>query len=55
MRIGVTRLPRTGCRARITFRSKFLVEPDGGNSLVVSLWGLPFDGKMGVGGSMNTS
>jgi 2,4-dichlorophenol 6-monooxygenase len=51
---GVT----TTCRDRLsgedfTVRSKFLVGADGGNSLVAEHLGLPFDGKMGVGGSMN--
>jgi len=34
-------------------RSRFLVGADGGNSLVAEHAGLPFEGKMGVGGSMN--
>ena len=51
---GVT----TTCRDRltgndVTIRSKFLVGADGGNSLVAEHAGLPFEGKMGVGGSMN--
>ena len=51
---GVT----TTCRDRltgkdITIRSKYLVGADGGNSLVAEHCGLPFEGKMGVGGSMN--
>lgn len=36
-----------------TVRSKYLVGADGGNSLVAEHLGLPFEGKMGVGGSMN--
>ncbi|MHA7778028.1 FAD-dependent oxidoreductase [Roseibium sp. M-1] len=36
-----------------TIRSKYLVGADGGNSLVAEHAGLPFEGKMGVGGSMN--
>jgi len=36
-----------------TIRSKYLVGADGGNSLVAEQAGLPFEGKMGVGGSMN--
>ncbi|WP_299470758.1 FAD-dependent monooxygenase [uncultured Roseibium sp.] len=36
-----------------TVRSKYLVGADGGNSLVAEHAGLPFEGKMGVGGSMN--
>ena len=51
---GVT----TTCRDRltgkdVTVRSKYLVGADGGNSLVAEHLGLPFEGKMGVGGSMN--
>ncbi|MBA4351675.1 MAG: 2,4-dichlorophenol 6-monooxygenase [Rhodobacter sp.] len=51
---GVT----TTCRDRLTgktftVRSKYLVGADGGNSLVAEHLGLPFEGKMGVGGSMN--
>ena len=51
---GVT----TTCRDRltgkdITIRSKYLVGADGGKSLVAEHAGLPFAGKMGVGGSMN--
>lgn len=37
----------------ITIRSKFLVGADGGNSKVAEDAGLPFEGQMGVGGSMN--
>lgn len=51
---GVT----TTCRDRLTgkeltIRSKYLVGADGGKSLVAEHAGLPFEGKMGVGGSMN--
>ncbi|MFC3087369.1 FAD-dependent monooxygenase [Tabrizicola soli] len=51
---GVT----TTCRDRLTgkdftVRSKYLVGADGGNSLVAEHLGLPFEGRMGVGGSMN--
>ena len=51
---GVT----TTCLDRLTgkeftVRSKFLVGADGGNSKVAEHAGLPFEGKMGVGGSMN--
>lgn len=51
---GVT----TTCRDRLTgkdltIRSKFLIGADGGKSLVAEHAGLPFEGKMGVGGSMN--
>ncbi|MDD9874417.1 MAG: FAD-dependent monooxygenase [Gammaproteobacteria bacterium] len=34
-------------------RSKFLIGADGGNSAVAAHCELPFEGKMGVGGSMN--
>lgn len=37
----------------ITIRSKYLVGADGGNSRVAEHAGLPFEGQMGVGGSMN--
>ena len=51
---GVT----TTCRDRLTGKdvtilSRYLVGADGGNSLVADHAGLPFEGKMGVGGSMN--
>lgn len=51
---GVT----TTCLDRLTnreftIRSTFLVGADGGNSLVAEHAGLPFEGKMGVAGSMN--
>ena len=51
---GVT----TTCHDRLTgktftVRSKYLVGADGGNSMVAEHLGLPFEGKMGVGGSMN--
>lgn len=36
-----------------TIRSKYLVGADGGNSKVAEHAGLSFEGKMGVGGSMN--
>ncbi len=36
-----------------TVRSKYLVGADGGNSIVAEQAGLPFEGQMGVGGSMN--
>ncbi len=36
-----------------TVRSKYLVGADGGNSEVAEHSGLPFEGRMGVGGSMN--
>ena len=37
----------------ITIRSKYLVGADGSNSRVAEHAGLPFEGQMGVGGSMN--
>jgi 2,4-dichlorophenol 6-monooxygenase len=37
----------------ITVRCKYLIGCDGGNSLVAEHAGLPFEGKMGVAGSMN--
>ncbi len=37
----------------ITIRSKYLVGADGGNSKVAEQEALPFEGQMGVGGSMN--
>ncbi|MDF1709074.1 MAG: FAD-dependent monooxygenase [Paracoccaceae bacterium] len=51
---GVT----TTCRDRltgkeITIRSRYLIGADGGNSKVAEICGLPFEGQMGVGGSMN--
>lgn len=36
-----------------TVRSKYLIGADGGNSAVAEHAGLPFEGEMGVGGSMN--
>lgn len=36
-----------------TIRSKYLIGADGGKSLVAEHAGLPFEGKMAVGGSMN--
>ena len=46
------------CKDRLTnkdftVRAKYLVGCDGGNSLVAEHAGLPLEGKMGVGGSMN--
>ncbi|MBN9032150.1 FAD-dependent monooxygenase [Rhizobium sp. YJ-22] len=51
---GVT----TTCRDRLTgreltIRSKYLIGADGGNSKVAEDAGLSFEGRMGVGGSMN--
>lgn len=37
----------------LTVRSKYLIGADGGKSLVAEQLGLPFEGKMAVGGSMN--
>lgn len=37
----------------LTVRSRYLIGADGGNSLVAEHADLPFEGKMGVGGSMN--
>jgi 2,4-dichlorophenol 6-monooxygenase len=37
----------------VTIRSKYLLGADGGNSRVAELEKLPFEGQMGVGGSMN--
>lgn len=37
----------------ITIRSKYMVGADGGNSKVAEQEALPFEGQMGVGGSMN--
>jgi 2,4-dichlorophenol 6-monooxygenase len=36
-----------------TVRCKYLIGADGGNSLVAEHAGFPFEGKMGVGGSIN--
>ncbi|MEM0949649.1 MAG: FAD-dependent monooxygenase [Pseudomonadota bacterium] len=36
-----------------TVRAKYLVGADGGNSIVAEQENLPFEGQMGVGGSMN--
>lgn len=46
------------CRDRltgkdVTIRAKYLIGADGAKSLVADQIGLPFEGKMGVGGSMN--
>ena len=48
----------TTCFDRMTgkevlIRSKYLIGADGGNSKVAGITGLPFDGRMGVGGSIN--
>jgi 2,4-dichlorophenol 6-monooxygenase len=40
-------------KQEFTIRSKYLIGADGSNSTVASDIGLPFEGKMGVGGSMN--
>ena len=46
------------CRDRLMdrefiVRARYLIGADGGNSKVAELCGLPFEGRMGVGGSMN--
>ncbi|MEO5324490.1 FAD-dependent monooxygenase [Mesorhizobium sp. CC13] len=38
---------------QLSIRSKYLIGADGSNSLVAQHAGLPFEGRMGVGGSMN--
>ena len=38
---------------QVTIRSKYLIGADGGNSKVAAVEKLPFEGQMGVGGSMN--
>ncbi|BCH67230.1 2,4-dichlorophenol 6-monooxygenase (plasmid) [Agrobacterium vitis] len=48
----------TTCKDRLsghelTIQSKYLIGADGAKSLVAEHAGLPFEGKMGVGGSMN--
>jgi 2,4-dichlorophenol 6-monooxygenase len=40
-------------KKHFTVRAKYLIGADGGNSLVAEHAGLPFEGKMGVGGSIN--
>ena len=40
-------------RKDLTIRSKYLIGADGGNSKVAEHAGLKFDGKMGLGGSIN--
>jgi 2,4-dichlorophenol 6-monooxygenase len=51
---GVTTTLRDRLDGRtFTVRSRFLVGADGGNFLVAEHLGLPFEGRMGVGGSMN--
>ncbi len=51
---GVTTLCRDRLTGKdLTIRSKYLIGADGGKSLVAEHAGLPFEGKMGVGGSMN--
>jgi len=37
----------------VTVRAKYMIGADGGNSLVAEQAGLPFEGQMGIGGSMN--
>lgn len=51
---GVTNVLRDRLTGKeVTVRSKYLIGADGGKSLVAEHAGLPFEGKMGVGGSMN--
>ena len=51
---GVTSVLRDRLTGKdVTVRSKYLIGADGGKSLVAEHAGLPFEGKMGVGGSMN--
>lgn len=51
---GVTTVCRDRLTGReITIRSRYLIGADGGKSLVAEHAGLPFEGRMGVGGSMN--
>ncbi|WP_417627256.1 FAD-dependent oxidoreductase [Pararhodobacter aggregans] len=51
---GVTSVLRDRLTGKeVTVRSKYLIGADGGKSLVAEQAGLPFEGKMGVGGSMN--
>jgi 2,4-dichlorophenol 6-monooxygenase len=50
--VTVTALDRL-TNKNFTVRCKYLVGADGGNSKVAELENLPFEGKMGVGGSMN--
>jgi 2,4-dichlorophenol 6-monooxygenase len=50
--VTVTCLDRL-TNTRFTVRCKYLIGADGGNSLVAEHAGLPFEGKMGVAGSMN--
>ena len=50
--VTVTCLDRLSDK-EFTVRAKYLVGADGGNSLVAEHAGLPYGGKMGVGGSMN--
>lgn len=51
---GVTTICRDRLTGKdVTIRSRYLVGADGGNSLVAEHCGLPFEGRMGVGGSMN--
>jgi 2,4-dichlorophenol 6-monooxygenase len=51
---GVTTTVRDRLTGKdVTIRSKYLVGADGGNSKVAADLGLPFEGRMGVAGSMN--
>ncbi|MEL7299173.1 MAG: FAD-dependent monooxygenase [Pseudomonadota bacterium] len=51
---GVTTTLKDRLSGRVfEVRSKYLVGADGGNSMVADHIGVPIEGKMGVGGSMN--
>ena len=51
---GVTATVRDRLSGKeLTIRAKYLIGADGGNSKVAEDAGLPMEGKMGVGGSMN--
>jgi 2,4-dichlorophenol 6-monooxygenase len=50
--VTVTVLDRLA-KKNFTVRAKYLIGADGGNSLVAEHAGLPFEGKMGMGGSIN--
>jgi 2,4-dichlorophenol 6-monooxygenase len=51
---GVTATVRDRLTGKtLTIRAKYMIGADGGNSLVVENEGLPIEGQMGVGGSMN--
>ncbi len=51
---GVTATLRDRLMAKdFTVRAKYMVGADGGNSLVAEHAGIPLEGKMGIGGSIN--